>query len=164
MSRDLKPQRGSATSTSARQGWDAPDEYVSKAVASAVGNSSNAILTDGHEVAPSVTVYTNIAGAVAVTVDQAGRENGRRLRSKLLPENLFNPFRVRSDNKTQNIGSTNTDSMGKGAKDTAPSHAETDQDHVRSSVAACIAAEGIKDGVRQALDQWALKTCVLGLP
>lgn len=156
MSRISKPQGGSATSASTRQGWDAPDEYVNKAVASSFGNSINPILTDGHEVAPSVTVYTNIAGAVAVTVDDVGRENGRRLRSKLLPENLFNPLRRRSDKKEQK-----TDSTCNEVNDPTPPLTQTDKDYVRSSVTACIAAEGIKTSVRQALDQWALKTCVL---
>lgn len=162
MSRGVKVGRSSSTSASAtEQGWDPPDQYVNKAVAAAVGTSSNdaALRKSSNVLAPSVTVYTNIAGAVAVTVVQGERDGKSRIRSKLLPENPFNPFRFsRSSSAADKKQIVGTDEA---PKESVPQvHEQFDNEHVRSSVAACIAAESIKAEVRKELDKWALQTYV----
>lgn len=102
--------------------------------------------------APSVTVFTNMAGAVSVTVDrESSTDAGRRLSSKLLPENLFNPFRDCRSKRRQLVPPVEK-------KSAAATGILEQNPHVTSAAAAAIAVEGIKKGVRDALDQWALQT------
>lgn len=104
-------------------------------------------------IAPSVTVLTNIAGAVSVKADQAGIDAGRRLRLKLLPENLFNPFR---GHHRRCISTRRNDA---GVSENPPQNLhEVRPPLSSSSAAAAIAAEGIKAGVSEELDRWALQT------
>lgn len=106
--------------------------------------------------APSVTVFTNMTGAVSVAVDrERTSESGRRLSLKALPENLFNPFR--------NCRSKRRQLVTPRANQTAPSDAPTaevpaENVHVTSAAAAAIAVQGIKKGVSDAMDRWALQT------
>ncbi|CAM9673594.1 unnamed protein product [Ectocarpus sp. 4 AP-2014] len=102
--------------------------------------------------APSVTVFTNMAGAVSVTVDrESSTDAGRRLSSKLLPENLFNPFRDCRSKRRQLVPPVEN-------KSAAATGILKQNPHVTSAAAAAFAVEGIKKGVRDALDQWALQT------
>ncbi|CAN0323778.1 unnamed protein product [Ectocarpus fasciculatus] len=102
--------------------------------------------------APSVTVFTNMAGAVSVTVDrESSTDAARRLSSRLLPENLFNPFRDCRSKRRQHVPP-----MAK--KSAAAAGIPEQNPHITSAAAAAIAVEGIKKGVRDALDQWALQT------
>lgn len=103
-----------------------------------------------------MTVYTNIAGAVAVTADRAIIDAGRRLRSIALPENPFNlncaNGRKRDDGKTAcaSIG-------GNRGKEPVPDVLVA-KDLISAAAAAAVAVEGIKSGVREALGRWALQT------
>lgn len=117
--------------------------------------------------APSVTVFTNIAGAVSVTVDQAGIDAGRRLRSSLLPENIFNPFRGRRSKIKRGGGGVARDDADEkmpSSEVITPRRKDGQQsEHLQlsstsSAAAASSSAHGIKDGVREALDLWALQT------
>lgn len=135
--------------------WDATD--VDTMVSSAVGNVA---------VAPAVTVLTNIAGAVAVTREQphdtpttgfqvnSGLDAGQRLRSKHLPENLFNPFRRRDSRRP-----IDALKITQNADLEADSQQSTRELH-HSAGGTSAAAEHIKGGIREALDRWALQTCV----
>lgn len=106
--------------------------------------------------APSVTVFTNIAGAVAVTVDRDSSIGaGRRLSSKPLPENIFNPFRECRSRRRELVTPKGRRSTGDNAG--APG-AAAENPHVTSAAAAAVAVEGIKKGVHDALDRWALQT------
>lgn len=151
-----------STSRGIRQSWDAPEDYVNAAVFSAVG-TEHVILRDGRTtaVAPSVTVYTNIAGAVAVTVDQVGLDAGRRLRSRILPENVFNPFRCHHETKnTTPVGCAvkNLAAGGGGGAAGESGDGRRSNENIRSSVAACNAAEEMINGVREELNRWTLQT------
>lgn len=116
---------------------------------------SNAAATD-H--APSVTVFTNIAGAVAVTVDRdSSIVARRRISSKPLPENVFNPFRERRSRRREPAVPNGRQSSAEDNFVVALAAAE-ENPHVTSAAAAAIAVEGIKKGVRDALDRWALQT------
>lgn len=117
----------------------------------------DARIIDATRHAPSVTVFTNIAGAVAVTVDRDSSTGaGRRLSSKPLPESAFNPFRQcrvrRREPATPNGRRSTGDDV------TASGAAAEENPHVTSAAAAAVAVEGIKKGVRDALDRWALQT------
>ena len=104
--------------------------------------------------APSVTVFTNIAGAVAVTVDrETSNSAGHRLASKPLPENFFNPFRECRSKRRSLPKQAKQDVGGVSA-----SGVDGQNPHVVSAAAAAVAVEGIKKGVRDALDRWALQT------
>ena len=107
--------------------------------------------------APSVTVFTNIAGAVAVTVDRDGSAcAGRQLSSMPLPENAFNPFRERRSRRREPPPTAK--GHGTGDDDVATTEAAAATPHVTSAAAAAVAVEGIKKGVQAALDRWALQT------
>lgn len=108
--------------------------------------------------APSVTVFTNIAGAVAVTVDRDSSSTGagRRLSSRPLPESIFNPFRECRSRRREPVTPRGRRSTGDHV--TAASEAAAENAHVTSAAAAAAAVEGIKKGVREALDRWALQT------
>ena len=106
--------------------------------------------------APSVTVFTNLAGAVAVTVDRdSSTSAGRRLSSKPLPENVFNRFRECRSRRREPETPKGRRSAG---DDASASGSTAENPHVTSAAAAAVAVEGIKKGVRDALDRWALQT------
>lgn len=108
--------------------------------------------------APSVTVFTNIAGAVAVTVDRDSSISARRrLSSKPLPENPFNPFRDYENSRRRQLGTTPQEKQ-RASSAGATAEAPAKNVHVASAAAAAVAVEGIKKGVRDALDRWALQT------
>lgn len=123
-----------------------PQHHADLMVPSVQWDKSNA------DPAPSVTVFTNMAGAVSVTVDrESSTEAGCRLSSKLLPENLFNPFRDCRSKRRQLVAAPEKKrAVATGIPEQNP--------HVTSAAAAAIAVEGIKKGVRDALDKWALQT------
>lgn len=107
--------------------------------------------------APSVTVFTNIAGAVAVTVDRDSSIGAkRRLSSKPLPENPFNPFRDQHSRRRQLVDTPQENQRASSAG--AAAEGISENVHVTSAAAAAVAVEGIKKGVRDALDRWALQT------
>ncbi|CAM9366451.1 unnamed protein product, partial [Scytosiphon promiscuus] len=96
-----------------------------------------------------------MAGAVSVTVDrERSIERGRRLRSKVLPENLFNPFRHCRSRKRQLV----TPRVQPTPSDVPAADVLVENHHVTSAAAAAIAVQGIKKGVSDALDRWALQT------
>lgn len=105
--------------------------------------------------APSVTVFTNMAGAVSVTVDrERTSEGGRRLSSKVLPENLFNPFRHCRSKRRQLV----TPRADQTASGVPAAQVPPENPHVTSAAEAAIAVQGIKKGVSDALNRWALQT------
>jgi len=78
---------------------------------------------------------------------------GHRLASKPLPENSFNPFReCRSKRRDPAV----KENQGDGG--VSASGVDAQNPHVTSAAAAAVAVEGIKKGVRDALDRWALQT------
>lgn len=107
-------------------------------------NNSSSVATNR---APCVTVFTNIAGAVSVTVDQAGIDAGRRLRSAVLPQNTFTPFHNYKRKQRNAPPPKDFDD------DPAQQHPQ-----VVSAAAAALAVQDLKIGVREALDRWALQT------
>lgn len=141
-------------SSSNRKGWDTMPDIRTSAL--------SAPAASGPPVhAPSVTVFTNIAGAVSVTVDQAGIDAGHRLRSCLLPENLFNPFRGRRSKIKRGEVGTDADAGIPTSSDAISPRRNAGQPELPSApsaAAASASANGIKDGVREALDRWALQT------
>lgn len=111
------------------------------------------------EHAPSITVFTNIAGAVAVTVDRDSSIGARRrISSKPLPENPFNPFREYQHSSGRRQLTTNLQEKQRASRVDAAAEVPAQNVHVTSAAAAAVAVEGIKKGVRDALDRWALQT------
>ncbi len=89
-----------------------------------------------------------------MTVDrESSITAGYRLASKPLPENSFNPFRERRSNR-QDLAAKENQADGGGSA----SGVDGQNPHVTSAAAAAVTVEGIKKGVRAALDRWALQT------
>lgn len=102
---------------------------------------------------PSVTVLTNIAGAVSV--DRAGIDAGLRLRSAPLPENRLCGVRARQT--IQRISPSTNENFGAQPRNQGAAAEQTHQLPVSSAAAAAVRAESIKDGIRDALNRWALQ-------
>ncbi|CAM9464309.1 unnamed protein product [Hapterophycus canaliculatus] len=96
-----------------------------------------------------------MAGAVSVTLDRERTTQSRqRLSSKVLPENLFNPFRNCRSKRRQLV----TPRENQTASGVPAAEVPAENPHITSAAAAAIAVQGIKKGVSDALNRWALQT------